>query len=377
MRWPTSEPPEIHLLTRFLAQLKRRASNYGAFICPPHLLRGSAVVTTSGIFGARLHSTDMNSISTSSTSAITSSGRVCAVVVTFRRPECLCECLSGLQSQTRPVDHILVVDNASGDGTPDLVAREFAGVEVVVLPENGGGAGGFYEGMKRAHEAGFEWIWVMDDDGVPARDCLEQMMAYAAPMTAMVPLQQDSDGRQYGFFLWRGHNVDVTEEIVRAGQARQGAFPFAFVGPLMSRDIIDQVGLPNPEFFIWFDDWEFALRIRLKTRARIVAVPKALFYHDFGGKSVERRFLGRTTRRSAQQPWKTYYETRNQLYTFTRTRKRPRELWFYARNQIKPLIGDILFEPDRFERVRLRFKGVFDGLFGRLGKRVEPTASKK
>lgn len=299
--------------------------------------------------------------------------RVCAVVVTFNRQNLLSECLQALRAQTRPLDQIVVVDNASTDSTLSMLRAQFPEAEVLALSENGGGAGGFYEGMKWAYERGFDWLWVMDDDGRPAPDCLEKMFVHAHPMAALVPLQQDSDGRQYGFFLWKGRNVDVTSELVAKGEAQKGAFPFAFVGPLISRRIVDKVGLPNPQFFIWFDDWEYALRIRQKTKADIIAVPDALFYHDFGGKSREVSFLGKKTVRSQQPPWKTYYEARNQLYTFTRTRRRPRELWFYARNQIKPLVGDVLFEPDRGERVRLRLQGIIDGALGRLGKRVAPT----
>ena len=60
--------------------------------------------------------------------------RVCAVVVTYNRVELLRECLTALESQTRPVDRILVVDNKSTDGTPEIVEREHPGADMLRLP---------------------------------------------------------------------------------------------------------------------------------------------------------------------------------------------------------------------------------------------------
>jgi len=128
---------------------------------------------------------------------------VCAVVVTYNRKDLLIECLEGLRRQTRPVDAIYLVDNASTDGTPELLLekgyikelpplnivepweKEFE-VENLVdhqsikiyyvrMNENTGGAGGFYEGMKRAYEKTYDWFWLMDDDVEPDPNCLQKM----------------------------------------------------------------------------------------------------------------------------------------------------------------------------------------------------------
>lgn len=88
--------------------------------------------------------------------------KVAAVVVTYNRKELLRECLQALLNQTRPLDEIIVVDNASTDGTDQMIPEEFPQITHVRLPENIGGAGGFHEGMKLAYEKGHDWIWVMD-----------------------------------------------------------------------------------------------------------------------------------------------------------------------------------------------------------------------
>jgi rhamnopyranosyl-N-acetylglucosaminyl-diphospho-decaprenol beta-1,3/1,4-galactofuranosyltransferase len=120
------------------------------------------------------------------------SDSVCAVVVTYNRKNLLIECLEALRKQTRPIQGIYLIDNASTDGTPELLLekgyiselppenlkepweKEFIiqnltnGEEIklhyVRMHENTGGAGGFYEGVKRGYERGYDWLWLMDDD---------------------------------------------------------------------------------------------------------------------------------------------------------------------------------------------------------------------
>jgi len=101
---------------------------------------------------------------------------VCAVVVTYNRRTLLQECLAGLAGQSRRPDWILVVDNASTDGTGALIRADYAHVELVTLPTNEGSAGGFHEGMRHAHATGAEWMWLMDDDTVPSPDALAELL---------------------------------------------------------------------------------------------------------------------------------------------------------------------------------------------------------
>ncbi len=103
--------------------------------------------------------------------------KVAAVVVTFNRLPMLQKCMDMLENQTVPCD-ILVVDNASTDGTDEwLLSEQSAGVLVVRnTGANLGGAGGFSYGMRWAAERGYEYIWVMDDDCLPYPDALEKLL---------------------------------------------------------------------------------------------------------------------------------------------------------------------------------------------------------
>ena len=304
------------------------------------------------------------------------SGRVCAIVVTYNRRVPLRAGLLALGAQTRPPDALLVVDNASDDGTRALLRAEFPGATVLALAANGGGAGGFHAGMRWAYGRGFEWLWVMDDDARPAPDCLEKLLAHAPPGGVAIPVQQDSGGRRYGIAVWRGQEVDVTAGVVAKQPPVYGDFLFRFVGPLIAREIVARVGLPNKDFFIWFDDLEYALRIhgqpKIEGQAEMetVAVPDARFFHDFGGKYREARLLWRRSVRNQQPAWKLYYGARNHLYTLIRGRHDHRELLTFLRGEVRFIIGEMLYEPDRWERVRMRLLGYRDGVIGRLGKRI-------
>jgi len=103
--------------------------------------------------------------------------KVAAVVVTYNRKDLLIQCIEALLNQTRPPDEIIVVDNSSTDGTYQIIPHRFPHVTYVRLPENIGGSGGFHEGMKLAHEKGYDCIWVMDDDATPEVNALKYLIS--------------------------------------------------------------------------------------------------------------------------------------------------------------------------------------------------------
>lgn len=297
------------------------------------------------------------------------------MVVTFNRRNLLVECLNGILAQTVPVDHILIVNNASTDGTAEMLQQEFPQLEVLHLPDNIGGSGGFHEGFKWAYERGYDWIWATDDDGKPAPDCLKQLLDRRGdkPPSVLVPRLRDSKDRDYGFVILQGKPREVTASVVEGRHPRiDRRFLFAFVGCLVPRQAIDAVGLPVRDFFIWFDDSEFALRLRKQGDVSVVCVPEALFFHDPGDNRREVKFLGIRSFRSDIPPWKTYYGARNTLYTLLRARGVPSEILLFFLVQLRQMLMDVMYEPDRWRRVRLRLKGFADGLFGKLGRRVAP-----
>ena len=182
-------------------------------------------------------------------------GRVCAVVVTFNRKDLLRKCLLGLLQQTVPADQILVVDNLSTDGTPAMVRAEFPSIVVYELGKNLGGAGGFHYGMKRAHEEGFDWMWIMDDDIEPYPEALERLLAHRQ-VSDFLHLRRD------GLDLWEGlwNPYDLRVQMFDQEYSFANGKPFTvvryatFEGAMIHRRIVDAIGLPDMRCFVSADD---------------------------------------------------------------------------------------------------------------------------
>lgn len=201
---------------------------------------------------------------------------VAVVIVTFNRADLLGTMLDGLAAQTRPADVVIVIDNASSDHTRAVLDQRAAvgdlALQVTHSEENLGGAGGFHLGVKQAYDAGHDRIWLMDDDVVPAPDCLATMLRYDEPCLAAV--REDTSGRlvekaAVDFDLRnplrirpKRATVDTTYDSRSEMPERVELHNVAFEGFMVHRRVIDVIGLPDPSYFIFYDDVDFAIRAR-------------------------------------------------------------------------------------------------------------------
>jgi GT2 family glycosyltransferase len=191
--------------------------------------------------------------------------RVCAVVVTRNRRQLLQQCLAALSAQTRRPEHVMVVDNASTDGTPELLEQAFAEVESVVLSVNGGAAGGFHEGLRRAHAAAFDWMWLMDDDTIPAPDALQSLLG-ALATAPEPPLLLSSkvvwtDGRLHPMNVQGFERLRLDRIIAASERTLLPLRTATFVSLLVSGAAVETYGLPLQRYFLWSDDIEYTARI--------------------------------------------------------------------------------------------------------------------
>ncbi len=242
---------------------------------------------------------------------------VAVVVVTYNRAALLTRMLAGLAALERAPDAVIVVDNASTDHTATVLgtaALEHSGLPLqVITPEtNLGGSGGFRLGVEAAYEQGFDRIWLMDDDVVPAPDCLGVLMA--VDEDCLMAVREDTTGRlvekaAVTFDLRNPLRINPKTAMVETTYGARDRMPelveienVAFEGFLVRRRVVEAIGLPDADFFIFYDDVDFALRAR-RAGWRIWAVRDAVLVrqlefdqqHDLGG-------------------WKGYYMYRN-LFT--------------------------------------------------------------
>jgi GT2 family glycosyltransferase len=226
---------------------------------------------------------------------------VAVVIVTFNRADLLARMLDGLAAQTHRPDAVHVIDNASADHTQDVLAQPRGlPLRVTKTEENLGGAGGFHLGVQQAYDAGYDRIWLMDDDVVPAPDCLATLMALDEP--CLMTVREDTSGRlvEKAAIRFDLHNplaIRPKTAMVETTYVTREAMPelteienVAFEGFLVRREVLDAVGLPDPSYFIFYDDVDFAIRAR-RAGFRIWAVRDAVLVrqldfdqqHDLAG----------------------------------------------------------------------------------------------
>lgn len=194
--------------------------------------------------------------------------KIIAVIVTSNRINLLKECLNSIKNQTLKPDRIIVIDNNSSDGTKEYLIEQ-KGISFLTQ-ENSGASGGFYTGIEMAFRENPDWVWCLDDDGIPNHNALEKFVDF-------ISTQKSADylGFIAGKVLWTdgslhemnipalyqstgNYNSDkekIANEIVRIKSA-------SYVNLFLSRKFISEKGYPDKRLFIWSDDTEYTMRGR-------------------------------------------------------------------------------------------------------------------
>ena len=285
-------------------------------------------------------------------------GRVVAVVVTWQRLELLRQALPAVLAQTEPPDAVVVVDNASTDGTAEVVAAEHPDVDLLVLRRNTGGAGGFAAGMQRAlGEHAADHVWLLDDDTIPEPRALAALLeawrACPGPAPALVASRTVwHDGRDHPMNTPR--RAPLSSRTQRAAAARIGCEPVrsaSFVSVLVDGAAAREVGLPVADYFLWNDDFEYTTRL---LRGRLgLRCPDSRVEH-------RTRTFGAS---DADPGPRFYYEVRNKVWLFTRSRGLgPLERVLYGGSSLARWWRTVRRSPNRAVLRQAAVRGLRDGL---------------
>ena len=227
--------------------------------------------------------------------------KVIAVIVTYNRQQLLSECIAALRNQTRKPDKILVVNNGSTDATEKWLASQ-NNIEFITQ-QNSGSAGGFYEGIRYAYNSGYSRIWLMDDDGYPKQNALEKLLEDNTEELCLrncaVINKEDKKS-----FVWKTAGFKTIDQV-KEKVIKNVSHPFN--GTLLHRKIVEKVGLPKPNLFLWGDESEYYHRIIGQYKIPFCTITESIHYHPASAYSYKNDW-------NYTSGWKMYYYVRNRFY---------------------------------------------------------------
>lgn len=285
---------------------------------------------------------------------------ICAVIVTYNRKILLKRCINKILEQS-VVPAILVIDNCSADGTEEVVREMMrsGNIKYYKLSYNQGGAGGFAIGTRMAFEDGYEFIWLMDDDGYPYNSqTLQNIMQKVRKernnfliYNSLVVCNKNLD---LCFTLFGKNKYSDMLKMQINGLVQGEINPFN--GTLITREVIAEIGVPKAEFFIYGDEREYFLRAK-KSGVKLATVVDSLYFHA-NAPVKEMKILWKKKYYREDKAWQIYYTKRNMAY-ITKSYFGTVQTLIFIRNSI---FDFFTYRNDRLNKIKCHIKGIRDGL---------------
>jgi rhamnopyranosyl-N-acetylglucosaminyl-diphospho-decaprenol beta-1,3/1,4-galactofuranosyltransferase len=301
---------------------------------------------------------------------------VASITVAYNAVKVLPRQIDALLRQSRPLREIVVVDNASTDGTAAMLAERYPQVTILRMSENLGQAGGWSVGLSYAvFRKQHAWIWSFDNDTIPEADTLETLLtgvdALGSEVGIAAPLPINGETATcYTPYLWRDGFVKPSKELLC--QPMWFADLVIASGCLIRRDVVEKIGLPRSDFFIDLVDFEYCLRAR-SHGYKIAVISRAKLGHEIGnGRKVD--LLGYKRLWINQPPFREYYVSRNLTYLAWRLRPNGATKRSVIRHLVFRMGGVALFSSRKVSCLIRMVQGFHDGIRGRLGIRLRPAA---
>lgn len=282
---------------------------------------------------------------------------VCAVIVTYNRLEVFKKSLMGMVEQTYQPAVVVAVNNNSSDGTKEYLEafENHPIVRPMHLKENIGYPGGIEQGMIYGRTLGdFDYYLIMDDDTYHESDTLGKLV-------------ENLERSEFGIMGLNGMNIKLgTKRAIVSSDPVTECDYVLIDGALVTKEVVEKVGMPNEKLFLMAEDWEYCLRIR----------KHGFKVGSLNNTSVDRLYLGgQGGGYSRSTLWRGYYQSRNhflimhQYFSFS-------HLYGHVLRQIKFMFSALIYAPDRFKRIRFRLMGMWHGIINKGGKTLDPDTLK-
>lgn len=308
---------------------------------------------------------------------------VCAVIVTYNRKNYLCNLLNELCKQTHKLSAIFVLNNHSTDDTAQALldmnfidqideayvhSKDWSGLQAFYYCNefNSGGSGGFRKVFELVSQFSFDYIWAMDDDVLPAYDCLELLLKnMSKSVRVVVPSRTDdnyldSATVRYNLsnpFLYTPAKRTKRIESTKLRQNSTKICTFPFEGPLFQKKVIDEIGYPDDSYFILYDDSDYARRCLDVTE--IHYIKDAILHRCIVSKAPEK------------WSWKSYYGYRN-CFRFDRQYGKNilvKKLRPYIIRNVACLLNYLRQDNTKLNTIKIAY---YDAVNNISGKTVEP-----
>jgi GT2 family glycosyltransferase len=289
---------------------------------------------------------------------------VAIIIINYRGRKDTLECLESLQGLTYPAYTVYVVDQDSKDGTVEAVASSYPAVRVLVNPVNNGFAGGNNVGIRQAIADGTHYLFLLNNDTTVAPDLLERLVerAESDPKIAVVgPLMLYYKEPEIVWSAGGRMSENGTSEMLADGERletvpveSQDVDFIVGCGLLVKRTVLEQVGLMDERYFLYYEETDLCARIR-RAGWRIVTEPQARLWHKISG----------TTGKESELT--LYYMRRNVLLYLREHARHParRVLWGVLDSLY---LSSVWLLRGQYRRRRVLLRAVGDFLRGRFGK---------
>jgi len=297
--------------------------------------------------------------------------RVCAIVPTYNRKDLLTNCLKAMLSGIVVPETIIVVDNASTDETKEhiesLFAKEIEQKKIIYisLEQNLGGAGGFTAGLRKGMEMDVDFFWLMDDDAEPTDSALSELLKIAEPKTCLVSIATDRSNQELSWAIGvkTNNKLKTCQFLYEIPENYTIETKFApFIGMLVPKNIVSDIGFPRLDYFVWGDDLEYVHRM-WRRGYKVIHIRESIIFHPVC-KRIIVNFLWRKNIVLADAPdWKQYYGFRNNIHLFSRNKE-----W---RDMIRSVVRYFLVWKARgakLDTLHFYIQGLWHGIIGKLGR---------